>query len=446
MDMKNQRLGRLAVLIIVFLASGLWAADEKKYRIVVLDKKQRSVIPGAVLRVYDQNKNQMVVSMLPGEYVVALPDQGNFTFDASASGYLPVRGARLERPASGVIQILLTRRPGSDNTQTVAFVAKDALTKQPLSARFRLTNTQTNITFTPTVTTADHPEFGTELTRQQRYLLKVSADGYEEYTASILIKEKEPEPIMPRVILLRPLDYEVSFAFRDGGSLQSVNPERMQILESGQTVPLSLEGDVGRATLRVGKEYEIRVGKEGYELFEQLLKFSMPAAPGELTKSILLVKSPERETIGSVDAGKPLPNGLVGNERDRDASKTGGSEFGRMAVGEVIRLNSVYFDQSSYNLRPESSRQLDQLVTTLKADPKLKIEIGGHTDNVGDPRLNQYLSENRAKVISSYLINRGVSERQLVWNGYGQTRPIAPNDTEENRARNRRVELIILEK
>ena len=115
-----------------------------------------------------------------------------------------------------------------------------------------------------------------------------------------------------------------------------------------------------------------------------------------------------------------------------------------LAAGKAVTLDNVYFDQSSYLLRPESYPQLNELVGILKNRPTLTIEISGHTDNVGDPRLNLALSENRARVITNYLTTRGVKADRLVYKGYGQTQPVAPNDTEENKRRNRRVEVRIL--
>lgn len=118
--------------------------------------------------------------------------------------------------------------------------------------------------------------------------------------------------------------------------------------------------------------------------------------------------------------------------------------FRQLTRGKAIQLDKVYFDQSSYRMRPESFDQLDKLVRTLQGDPALKIEIAGHTDNVGDRRLNQFLSENRAKVITNYLITKGIKEERLRHAGYGDTRPAAPNDVEENKRRNRRVEFVVL--
>jgi outer membrane protein OmpA-like peptidoglycan-associated protein len=80
--------------------------------------------------------------------------------------------------------------------------------------------------------------------------------------------------------------------------------------------------------------------------------------------------------------------------------------FTNLKVNDVIKLDKIYFDQSKYELRPESRDQLEKLYRTIRDNPKLKIEIAGHTDNVGDARLNQYLSENGAQVIYNYLLRK----------------------------------------
>lgn len=120
------------------------------------------------------------------------------------------------------------------------------------------------------------------------------------------------------------------------------------------------------------------------------------------------------------------------------------SVFRDLQVNQAFRLDNVYFDQSSYVLRPESFPQLDKLVKTLVTNPKLTIEIAGHTDNVGDRRLNQSLSESRAKIITNYLVRNGIAEKRLRYTGYGDSRPAAPNDSEDNKRKNRRVEFVVL--
>lgn len=120
------------------------------------------------------------------------------------------------------------------------------------------------------------------------------------------------------------------------------------------------------------------------------------------------------------------------------------SVFTNLQLNQAIRLDNVYFDQSSYILRSESYVQLNKLLKTLKTNPKLQIEIAGHTDNVGDRQLNKLLSQNRAKVIANYLANSGIPDERLQHRGYGDTKPVAPNDSEDNKRKNRRVEFVVL--
>ena len=83
-------------------------------------------------------------------------------------------------------------------------------------------------------------------------------------------------------------------------------------------------------------------------------------------------------------------------------------------------------------------------VQLLKDNPTVKIEISGHTDNVGKPSDNLTLSNNRAKSVVNYLITKGISAQRLVAKGYGETKPVADNKTEEGRAKNRRTELKVI--
>ncbi|GAB3542415.1 OmpA family protein [Spirosoma fluminis] len=117
--------------------------------------------------------------------------------------------------------------------------------------------------------------------------------------------------------------------------------------------------------------------------------------------------------------------------------------FVNLAAGETVVLRNVFFEQSAYTLLPESYAELDKLVKALLAQPSQRILIAGHTDNVGDARLNQALSENRAKVVVSYLTRHGVPEGRLEARGYGGSRPLTSNATEGDRAKNRRVEISV---
>lgn len=112
--------------------------------------------------------------------------------------------------------------------------------------------------------------------------------------------------------------------------------------------------------------------------------------------------------------------------------------------GERIALRNVFFETGRWEILPESEYELAKVVDLLTKNPTLKIELGGHTDNVGRPEANQRLSEQRAKAVYDYLINKGIPSDRLSYKGYGETQPVATNDTDEGRRENRRTEIKVL--
>ena len=113
-----------------------------------------------------------------------------------------------------------------------------------------------------------------------------------------------------------------------------------------------------------------------------------------------------------------------------------------MFVGKKeFTLKGVNFDFGKSDLKPEAKAVLDTVADSLKAYPDVKVEVGGHTDNVGSVKFNQKLSEARAHAVRDYLVSKGVNPANLTWKGYGEGGPIADNKTDEGRAQNRRVEL-----
>ncbi|GAB4447566.1 MAG: OmpA family protein [Bacteroidia bacterium] len=116
-------------------------------------------------------------------------------------------------------------------------------------------------------------------------------------------------------------------------------------------------------------------------------------------------------------------------------------------TGSITELKNVFFDVNKWDLKPESKAELDKLVLFLKQNPNIKIEISGHTDNSGDKKFNQLLSTNRAKSVYDYLIQQGnISPQRLSYRGYADTRPKVPNDSPENKAKNRRTEFKVVGK
>lgn len=113
-------------------------------------------------------------------------------------------------------------------------------------------------------------------------------------------------------------------------------------------------------------------------------------------------------------------------------------------VGDILELRNIFFEFDKAELLPESKEELDMLVDLLYDHPHMEVELSGHTDNVGSEQYNQKLSEARAKAVVEYLIENKTDESRLTYKGYGFSKPLATNETEEGRQQNRRVEFKVI--
>ena len=158
-------------------------------------------------------------------------------------------------------------------------------------------------------------------------------------------------------------------------------------------------------TLPVGKDYAFNVNRRGYLFFSENFPLSQKAPDATYNIDIPL---------------QPL---------EANAS---------------MILKNIFFDVNRFELKPSSQVELDNVVALLKENPTVKIQISGHTDNVGKPADNMLLSNNRAKAVVIYLISKGIDAKRLSFQGFGDKLPLAPNTTEEGRAGNRRTELKVM--
>jgi outer membrane protein OmpA-like peptidoglycan-associated protein len=109
-----------------------------------------------------------------------------------------------------------------------------------------------------------------------------------------------------------------------------------------------------------------------------------------------------------------------------------------------IRINNIFFDFNESTLKPVSFLELDRLYNVLNSNSDIKVEISGHTDNVGSDDYNNKLSQSRAESVKDYLVKKGINGNRIISKGYGKSNPVTTNDTEEGRQLNRRVEFKIL--
>lgn len=151
----------------------------------------------------------------------------------------------------------------------------------------------------------------------------------------------------------------------------------------------------------------------------------------------------------------PIADGYIGNSFGLDLSKNmvkkyieiGGKDLTLIPAesGQKLTLNNIFFQFGKTNLQEESFPELKRLIDFLETNSGMQIEISGHTDSIGSDEINNKLSQGRADVVKNYLVGQGkIPTTRIVAKGYGKTRPIASNDTEEGQQANRRVEFLIL--
>jgi outer membrane protein OmpA-like peptidoglycan-associated protein len=141
----------------------------------------------------------------------------------------------------------------------------------------------------------------------------------------------------------------------------------------------------------------------------------------------------ESRYISQVDSGFRLP-------------VTMDVEMKPIEVNQSYKINDIRFATNDFTLNTESMAIIDQLTEFLKENPNVSIQIQGHTDNVGSDVSNLKLSESRAEAVYKYLVEQGIKDSRLTYKGFGKTMPVATNDTEEGRARNRRTVFVITHK
>lgn len=169
-------------------------------------------------------------------------------------------------------------------------------------------------------------------------------------------------------------------------------------------------------TLTAGRNYMCNVSKAGYLFHSEHF-----ALKDSLTNKPFVINVPL----------KPI-------HRD-----TGSVVLG-LGAGQSVILKNVFFATDSYQLQATSFRELDRLVQLLNENTAMRVEIGGHTDNTGKAAYNLTLSENRANAVYDYLIQKGIDKKRLTYKGYGDTMPIADNNTPDGRSINRRTEFKVL--
>ena len=243
------------------------------------------------------------------------------------------------------------------------------------------------------------------------YTLPASADyaylvsNTNSYGAADLVRVKLPEAIKPEPVVLL-LGRTVNAKTKNPMSADILFEDLAEHKEVGEAISDPKTGSY-RITLPNGRNYGIRAVAKGFLSVNENLELITITKYTEIQKDLFLVP---------------------------------------IEVGETMQLNNVFFEQGRPILKSQSFPELDRLVQIMVENPTVKIEVSGHTDNVGNKDALMKLSQDRVLAVKAYLEKKGIKKDRVDGKGYGATQPIAPNSTEENRQRNRRVEFKITKK
>ncbi len=299
---------------------------------------------------------------------------------------------------------IFTLKPRPINI-TLQGIVMDSNTKEGLFGEIHFKNSKQEID--TLLTDQTNGTYLTDVSPNQEFTVEVTADGYQPLTTTLTIGDIQND----------------STLFRD---FELVENEKA-IMISGILYDSETNKPITGSVLVTdqGKEVQVRTNTRGY--FEKELK-------GEGWLSL----------TGSAE-GYLNASDSIRNNRE-ESMLIVDLYLDPIAIGATVRLNNIFFDFDKTTLKPESYKELNQVVDFLESNGSVSIEIAGHTDSRGSDEYNANLSQGRAQAVVDYLYSQGIDESRIEAHGYGESMPVETNDTDEGRAVNRRVEFTILSK
>ena len=426
----------------------------------------------ATIRVMDSENNRAAVNAkdVPNA-VMQIRPEGKYIVEIESAGYLPI-----SKPLSELLPnvqnsnsiTLKLKKYNQDSYITLSAI--NASTGKPISATFKLVGKESQQSF-QVATTQSTPVGKFKLTEPDTYQIETIAAGFKKQSGSFDAEE---------ITIGQDLRYEVkllgdvvkasmivfNFQVTDAANGRNISGVLPKIInQKNRQITATKIGSSGFVTeLEADNNYLVEVDAAGYDRFSMKFEASSggrsvfpismnptrkPVSVATPTPTPIVAASKPSPVVttppASISSSVPVPTKTTAKKTVKQPAKpVNDNIFDNIKAGQSLTVeDNVYFDQSSYILRYESYPQLDRLVSMLWKYPKLAVEIIGHTDDVGDSRLNLILSENRSKVIANYIMNKGIKEDRIIHTGRGQTKPLVGNDSEENKKRNRRVEFII---
>lgn len=456
----------------------------------VVNAQTQELVPTLIIKALSREGNQLSVSEEANVWSAQVKNGEPFTLKITSGGYeeLTVNYEAI----TGTTEVL---KLSKTKTTELIFEAFDEILKRNVAAKFTLLDDE-KTTDLQLFDSGIHAK--ANLIEGKKYTIRVSAADYQDKEEAF---EYTSFTGNPKTINFKRKTYPVKIVLKTAGTNNIIKSPSLKVTSGLKTIntPYVFDKKTFNADLSTDETYDLTLNVEGFRSISDKLIVSDLAAANlvkEYTLEEIVVEKPLvavkpeiieepakvislPEPVVVIPVAEPIKEELVVVEKtapkvaeteikvvEKAAVKIADvytknsenlakipentndmlSELSKKeAVGKRYILTKIYFEQSSPKMRPESDEQLNSILQVLQSNPNLKIELVGHTDNVGDSRQNAYLSNFRAKVVGNFLFNKGIKDSRISVKGMGEKFPVAENNTEENKAQNRRVELIVVE-
>ncbi len=407
-----------------FTTRAYMSLDGGSLDIMSLKPKPEVTLKGKVMDIYTHEPLQAFIeievlkigklptkSKLDGTYKTLIRERGTYVFFAHSEGYEDYYDTlELPNPARKELiekNLMLTpKRPEVEISGTV-YDNKTSEKLGDVRIGFKTRFYDTLITQTGT-----SGYYQTKLPNTGKYIVTLSKEGYYNDSEFIEIKEEKGKSY-----------YTVKHDFY-------LDPEKR---------PIILKGTVSNQ-------------KTGKHMHVDMHYRSLSGRTGDFNShnnghyKIKLPESGTYQIIANAEGFLTYKDTVTVHVPYHDHEFEKNVEMVPIEVGATVRLNEIYFDFDKAELRPESYPELGRVVEFMQLNSTLTIEISGHTDDRGSDEYNEKLSQERSDAVRTYILSKGIKANRIVAKGYGESKPLVANDSDENRQFNRRVQFTILKK
>ncbi len=378
----------------------------------IIDEENGKAVPAKVT-VVNADTKQPILSVqndsLSGEYLAHIEDVGNYWIQAEAKGYLNqvVSIDMPEKRNELIRKDFQLQRLASPFT--VYGAVMDTANKTPVQAEILLVQLDKDSIVARAYTNGADGSYSVTLGDKLNMAIRVNTINYFGYTDTLMLRDSKGSDFKKDISLERNIIiYTVTGLVRDSKN-NGVVPASLSFYKPGEQVAMMVvnaDSITGKYSASLEEEgpFVVEINADGYFFANMPLVFHLD--------STLLIRNISLQ---------------------------------KMSAGSKIVVENILFSTGKATLLPQSFVELNKLARLLDDNKEIRIEVSGHSDNMGSASLNKRLSRSRAESVRNYLRDRGIDESRMVFEGYGFDKPIESNDTAEGRAANRRVEIEVIE-